>query len=117
MSTLLEMQTKLGDLEAELGDLMPKIPENLGDKISELESMLGDSKLKLEALEGLPAVQEDWEKQLQEVCYILQTRILDQSSSCFLIKIQSPATVLKKSRFLNFGGFEGTFNKYKQFCS
>ena len=75
MSTLLEMQTKLGDLEAELGDLMPRIPENLGDKISELESMLEDSKLKLEALEGLPAVQEDWEKQLQEVSSNIITNI------------------------------------------
>lgn len=67
MSTLLEMQTKQGDMESELADLMPKIPADLVQKLSDLESMLGDSKLKLEALEGLPAVQEDWEKQLQEV--------------------------------------------------
>ena len=70
MSTLLEMQTKQGDLESDLADLMPKIPADLVQKLSDLESMLGDSKLKLEALEGLPAVQEDWEKQLQEVCML-----------------------------------------------
>ena len=69
MSTLLEMQTKQGDLESELADLVPKIPSDLVQKLSDLESMLGDSKLKLEALEGLPAVQEDWEKQLQEVSH------------------------------------------------
>ena len=67
MSTLLEMQTKLGDLDSDLSNLLPKIPEDLEGKISELEGMLADSKLKLEALEGLPAVQEDWESQLQEV--------------------------------------------------